>query len=407
MTSRPSRARALGFVLAALAGGAAACSDAHIKLLEPPQTLRIPDGGQPDHRDQKPPEAGPPAVNIDALRRSACERYSTTGEREQALLMMVLDVSNSMSAPFGSTGSRWDAERPILNEAINTMPSTIALGALYYPNMATPAGTQPRPASACVNTQALIPVNLLGAPDSRHRGRIQRSLATMQPNPQAGTPTLDAYLVGLSALGSSTLEGSRQMLLITDGQPTFAEGCVGTGDMSSSVDPGPVISVVDAARRAGVRTYVIGSPGSEGASFNGGDSRSWLSAAAEAGGTARSNCSHEGPRYCHFDLVSEPDLAGGLRSALSDIEERMMRCEFFFTDDRDLLGQYALNLVLTTEDGKQSLLPTAPSENCTQGWHYSDDKQRVVLCENTCAALRGHNQAVLEFLFFGCVQGRP
>jgi hypothetical protein len=322
--------------------------------------------------------------------------------------MMVIDVSNSMSTPFGTAGSRWDAERPILIEAVTGMPSTIALGALYYPNMATPAGTQPRPASACVNTQALIPVNLLGAPDSRQRGRIERSLAAMQPNPQAGTPTLDAYLVGLSALGSATLQGSRQMLLITDGQPTFSEGCVGTGDMNAVVDPGPVLSVVDAARRAGVRTYVIGSPGSETPLPSGGDSRSWLSTAAEAGGTARANCSSTGPRYCHFDLAGEPDLAGGLRSALSEIEERMMRCEFFFTDDRDLLGQYALNLVLTMEDGTQSLLPTATSENCSQGWHYSDDKKRVVLCEDTCTALRSQNQAVLEFLFFGCVQsGRP
>ena len=412
MISRPGRARTSGFVLGAVvAASAVACSDAHIKLLEPPQTLRLPDagaggagsGGTSGNEDS----GGPPAVDIEALRRTACERYVTNGEMEQALLMMIIDVSNSMSIPFGTSGSRWDAERPILSEAVTRMPSIIGLGALYYPNMGTTSsGAQPRPANTCVNTAELIPVNLLGTPDSRQRTRILRSISQMQPNPQAGTPTMDAYLVGLSSLGSSTLQGSRQMLLITDGQPTFAEGCVGTGQSDSPVDPTPVIRVVDAARRAGVRTYVIGSPGSETA-LNGGDSRTWLSAAAEAGGTARPNCSHTGPRYCHFDLATDPDFGGGLRTAFSEIQERMLRCEFYFTDG-DPLNQYALNLVLTTEDGTQTLLPTAPSDQCSQGWHYSEDKQRVLLCKDTCTTLRNQNQARVEFLFFGCTQNnRP
>lgn len=395
--------RGIGAV--ALAALGASCSDAHITLLEPAETPYLPDAGDPESREEAGAPA--PAPDLDALRRTACERFISTGEREQALLMAVLDVSNSMAAPFGAGGTRWDAERPIFADAISTLPWSIGLGVLYYPNMATAPSLQPRSISACVNTQALIPVNLLGGADSRHRGRILRSLASVQPNPQGGTPTLDAYLVGLSALGSTTLVGSRQMLLVTDGHPTFSEGCVGTGESDDPVDPGPVISVIDAARRAGVRTYVIGSPGSDAPSFSGEDSRGWLSVAAEAGGTSRGNCSHGGPRYCHFDLANEADLAPGLRGALSEIEERMMRCEFYFTDG-DLLSRYALNVVLTTEDGRQRLLPTASSDRCADGWYYGDDKARVALCEDTCATLRSQSQARIEFLFFGCTQaGRP
>jgi hypothetical protein len=394
MTVRAGRART-SVVLVGTALGIAACGETHIHLLDP-ELQRKPDAAAP--------EAGVVKPDIDAIRRAACVRFVTDGDREQALLMFVIDVSNSMSTPYGTTGTRWDAERPVLASAVNALPASVGVGALYYPNMPTPPSATPRSASACVNTQALIPVNLLGAPDSRQRSRIGRSFSQVQPNTQGGTPTLDAYLVGLNALGSTTLGGTRQMLLITDGFPTFSEDCVGTGEIDDPVDHAPVIQAIDAARRAGVKTFVIGSPGSDSGGINGEDSRPWLSQAAEAGGTARASCSHTGPRYCHFDMASEPDLQGGLTRALAEIQDTVVRCDFSFpqTPDGDLLASYSVNVVLTGADSTQTLLPLDPSASCLDGWHYSDDQHEIVLCSRTCDTIRNQNTAELEFLF-SCV----
>ena len=57
------------------------------------------------------------------------------------------------------------------------LPASTAVGIIYYPNLGnTGAGTTPRPISACVNTNAMIPIDLLGAAGSAHR-RPNRAVA--------------------------------------------------------------------------------------------------------------------------------------------------------------------------------------------------------------------------------------
>jgi hypothetical protein len=342
------------------------------------------------------------APGVDGL-RAQCSRWTATLEPEQALLMLVIDVSGSMSTPSTAQSTRWGVERPILGTTVDALPGGVGVGVLYYPNMATPPSTVPRPVSACVNTDATIPVDLLGSAGSRQRTRIQRSLATTEPNAHGGTPTLDAYLAGLEELGRTTLAGTRQMLLITDGQPTFSEGCVGSGQVNALVDVAPVVDAVANAHRAGIDTFVIGSPGSEQVSFGGNDARPWLSQAAEAGGTAVPGCSDTGPHYCHFDLVTQPDLAQGLQTALGDIASRIVRCDFPLPEppQNESLDLQTVNVVLTASGGKETLLANDASSSCMDGWQYSADHQRIVLCPDTCTLVRAELGSKLES-FVGC-----
>jgi hypothetical protein len=302
-----------------------------------------------------------------------------------------------------STVSKWSVEESVLSDEVSSWPGRVGLGGLLFPNMATAPSASSRPTSACVNLAAMIPVGMLGTGSSRQRAMLTRSLSLTQPNPQGGAPTLDAYLAGLDELGRAPFDGARQMLLITDGQPTFAEGCVGTGTIDSPVDPGPIVSAISAARRAGVRTFVIGSPGSQRTNSRGDDARPWLSYAAEAGGTAQEPCSDNGPNYCHYDMTRDTDFSRDLRGAFSDIARRILHCDVPLPDppQNQRLDFDRVNVVFTSSDGASTILLRDDSPSCSLGWRYSSDRQSIVLCGDACTAVNAELGAKLEFVF-GC-----
>jgi hypothetical protein len=324
-------------------------------------------------------------------------------------MMSIIDVSGTMAyATQGASASKWDIERSILGEAIGAMPAKVGIGVLYFPNMATSPSSSPRPVSACVNLGALVPIALLGSYTSRQRDILARSLALTEPNLQGGAPTLDAYLAGLEELGRTSIDGTRQMLLITDGQPTFSENCVGGGTVESPVDPSPLVNAIYAARRAGVRTFVVGSPGSQWTNSRGDDARPWLSLAAEAGGTPVSQCSHSGPNFCHYDMTREPNFGRALRDALDDIERRIVRCDVPLPDppQSEALDPDRVNVVFTSNAGSSTIVARNDSQSCRDGWHYSNDQRSIVLCDTTCSRVTGELGSKLELLF-GCASVAP
>ena len=400
--SRAWRAACRRVVLAAafLAG----CGTEHVRLLEPPDSGTA----KRDSGASKGDSGSARPSDLAALRRAACSQWTAESGPDPALLMLVVDVSGSMTfadPTSNGTVSKWGVERPILSSTIDGFPASLGVGVLYYPNKPTPQSATQRPASACVNVDAMIHVQYLGSRGSRQRYAIQQSLASTEPTTQEGTPTLDAYLVALQELGSTTLGGSRQLLLITDGQPTFAEGCVGTGGLDVPVDETPIIDAIAAAKRAGIRTFVIGSPGSEQGTITGVDARPWLSRAAEAGGTARQGCSHSGPRYCHFDMVEEPNFGAGLTQALTEIGGSITQCDIPLPAPpaNQRLDQSKLNVVLTTGGGRESLVFRDDSPACAngEGWQYGANRDRITLCAKTCGAVRADPSARIDFIV-GC-----
>lgn len=338
------------------------------------------------------------------LRKKACAGWSSEPELLPIVLMLVVDTSASMNErPGGGRGgdTKWTITRDALGSAVDGLPPTAAVGVLYFPNEDTRASDVPRPVSECVNTQAMIPIGLLGDAGSAQRDAIASSLRRTEP--AGSTPTHDAYDYALvNGMQASQLTGNRFMLLITDGAPTLGKDCQGGGLPTTPAPTQPIIDEVLAARQDGIRSFIIGSPGSE--RVNGVDVRPWMSEAAVLGGTAPSGCSLDGPDFCHIDLSQDPDFAGALNAALARILGLLTSCAFEVPatgKDGQPVNRDQINVIYTPGDGSDEvLLGYDAAPGCQDGWQF-DDTGRVVLCPHSCFQAQNDPDSQVELLF-GC-----
>lgn len=317
----------------------------------------------------------------------ACAGQSAGAEAAPSALQLIVDTSGSMNqnAP-GARGSKWDVTRRAVLEAVDGMPPDTSLGLIFYPNV-------PVDAEPCFDRETAVGVAALENQRSQQRQRIQR--AFQRQNPNGGTPTHDAYRYALEEISAAPAQGSRFVVLITDGIPTYSLGCEGTGRQEDAVDAAPMIAEAAAAAERGIRTFVIGSPGSEGA-------RESLSRMAEAGGTALSQCSHAGPSYCHFDMTRERDLGEGLVNALGIISGVALSCRYAVPAPQTggTLDPGKVNVLFTPPGGPQELIGQSQQAGCNEGWQYSDDQRQIRLCSATCERVQA-SEGNLE-LQFGC-----
>jgi hypothetical protein len=189
-------------------------------------------------------------------------------------------------------------------------------------------------------------------------------------------------------------------------QPTFLQGCWGTGEAALPVDEQPLIDAVAQACAAdGIATFIVGAPGGEASVDSGDDRRPWLSLAAELGGTAPSGCTHDGTGdegYCHLDLVEEPDFAVALERALTTIAYSVMPGDYVIPpSETSESGLDAMRVVFTNGAGESLRLLRSESADCERGWYYSADAMQVTLCEVSCLKIKAEPEGLLEFLF-GC-----
>jgi hypothetical protein len=344
-----------------------------------------------------------PDETADGLRMKACAGWTSEPELLPTVLQLVVDTSLSMDQTTNATNGRtkWEITQEALGVAIASLPATTALGVLYYPNMSTQGSDTPRDVSACVNVNALIPVELLGDAGSAHRETIDDSLD--RAGPDGSTPTHDAYHYALeNGLKQADEEGNKFMLVITDGAPTLELGCMGEGVPRSPSPTQPIVDEVLATRNDAIRTFIIGSPGTED-NGNGEDSRPWMSRAAALGGTARSGCSLNGPNYCHIDLSQESDFAGALNAALARILGQIVSCSFELPAPPagETLNLSEINVIYSPgSGGADQLVGRDDSPDCQDGWQL-DSNNRVVLCPNVCDMVQRDPQGTVELLF-GC-----
>lgn len=310
------------------------------------------------------------------------------------VVQMVVDTSASMAWPPGwepdskeppaDCDSKWDITRGALTTALGELSSATLLGVNFYPNVENGA-------ESCVRNEIAIPMAALGDEGSEQRKRLSAELAAVRP--RGGTPTHAAYRFGLETLERRRLWGNGFVVLITDGAPNFTASCAGGRE---PVDSAPLVAEAARALDRGVRTYVIGSPGSEPA-------RSALSRMAIAGGTGADDCSHDGPRYCHFDMTGAADLGRSLEAALSRVSEALTRCEYGIPQAPAgmAFASDLVNVLYTPRNGSPELLSVNEAGGCTDGWAYSADGRRIVLCEETCRAAQREPGTRLEVVF-GC-----
>jgi hypothetical protein len=368
-----------------------------------------PDAGGPELLGFSGPR-GLRDAGLDDLRSAACAREIVAPEQRPAVLQLVVDVSGSMNlrAP-GSEQSRWEVVRTALWDAISVLPGGAAVGMLFFPNQSTiasePTGTYadpPRAITDCVNVDALIEASALGAADSAHRRRLKASLDALTPS--GGTPTHDAFEVARAALEAVDLGGDRFLLLLTDGQPTFSAGCRGNGVAQRTADPRPLVDLAREAQAGAIRTFVIGAPGSEQVGVPVfADARSWLSRMALAGGTALSECSVDGPDFCHLDMTEQPDFAEALSGALRQITGQVLTCSYTLPIPPAgmALDLDDVNLYMIGTDGEAELVPRAEDTRCREGWQYTGTNAGIQLCSETCERVQSDPDAQIELLL-GC-----
>ncbi|HWA75418.1 MAG TPA: vWA domain-containing protein [Polyangiaceae bacterium] len=318
-----------------------------------------------------------------------CVGTSSTTTPLPPVLAFLIDISNSMSrAPDGAaagTPTKWVSTRDALVKAFTDMAEGTGTGLLYFPNAAINA-------MPCFNGQVAVPIAPL---TMTQRQSILMSLRTTQPN--GHTPTHDAYRFALQTVEASTLPGAKYVVLVTDGSPTFSLGCIGDG--MTSVDASPIVQEAAGAFTRGIKTFVIGSPGSEA-------SRASLSQIATQGGTPLAGCSDAGPNYCHFDMTTAPDLSAALNAAFMAITGQVVSCSYSIPPPMgsNVIDPTMVNVNLTSGSGQVTAIPRDTSNMpCTQGWQFSADQTQIVLCSDTCAQIKTDMSAKVDVVL-GCKQ---
>jgi len=293
------------------------------------------------------------------------------------VIQFVVDTSGSMNwvagterLPDDGERSKWEITREALTTAIANMPDAAAVGISYYPNT---GGGGPQ----CHRPLAVAPIARL---TPEHRALIERANADQVA--EGGTPTHAAYEFGVEQLGASALAGSRFLVLITDGIPTYTLECGGDGQ--TRVDGEPLVASVDTHfRDEAIKTFVIGSPGSE-------EARDELSKMAVVGGTSADGCSTEAAANCHFDMTSAEDFSAALRQALGDIAEATLGCDYAVPEPpagRSRIDLNAVSVVVESGGTPISEFARSSSADCESGWQYSSDQTSIVLCRSTCEEL--------------------
>lgn len=335
---------------------------------------------------------------------AACAGWQHEGEVLPSTIQLVIDVSSSMRdrAP-GTDRSKWEVTRDLLLEGIvgvegNGLPGSVAVGVLFYPNQSGVEGTpEPQDVSECVNIDALVSAEPLGTADGEHRDLVRDVIESAVT--ETWTPTHDAFRYALNeGLLPSQIPGNKFMLLITDGTPTISLDCVqGQGQGATGVDPEPIVDEIARAAGLGIRTFLIGSPGSE-------DNREWMSRAAVLGGSAPQGCNIAGPvgEYCHMDMTTADDFTQALREGLARIAGVLTPCTYSYPEppEGQTIDDNQINVVVKKADGTSTLIVRDDQGECTEGWRLGDENE-IELCPQTCSDVQLEPTTTVE-LAFGC-----
>jgi len=353
--------------------------------------------------DGSPPQGPDRAGASDLLglvdgeeRPPACSDQVAPAAGRPPLIQFVVDTSGSMNwvagterTPRSGEQSKWQITQRALATAIAGMPDEIAVGLTYFPNLQQ--GDR-----QCFRPEVAAPLAPLTADQ---RALIQR--VNDAESAFGGTPTHGAYRFGVEQLQASTLEGPRFLLLITDGIPTYSLSCSDDEDGRTRVDGAPLVQEVQARfRDSEIRTFVIGSPGSE-------EARDELSQMAAVGGTASPGCDVGGPAFCHFDMTAEPDFSQALNRALAQITRATLACDYAVPRPPGGLRIDFNDASVVLESGGTTVreFERAASGECSEGWQLGTDRTSLHLCPATCNELQGllqQDPALGVSIKFGC-----
>ncbi len=325
----------------------------------------------------------------------ACATATASASLLPTYLQFLVDISGSMNCnpsdpptvgcDTPGPDSKWVLTRKALESAIAMLPASTGAGVISYPNVV--GGS-----NLCFSGQAAVPLALL---DDAQRQLINSTLDATTPS--GATPTEDAYLYTTQSFGTVPAAANKFIVLITDGMPTVGLGCIGNGE--DPVDTSALPDEAHTAAAAGVKTFVIGSPGSQ-------DFRSSLSQMALQGSTGPAGCSNNGPNYCHLDMTTQPDFGQAISDALAAIASKAISCTFDVPDPSPgvKLDLNYVNVIYVSGGGPPQYMVYSGSDAGTcsgNGWTYTLDKKQIILCDQTCQQVQADSQASIS-IQFGC-----
>lgn len=340
-------------------------------------------------------DGGPGHLSADA----ACATSVHGAEAKPANLLFQLDVSGSMNCPASdhssptcaaSPQSRWNVFRSALKTTLASLPSYNGAGLMHFPT-----GT-----GLFSNHTGCVPdaPDVALAPLSSSLGAIGSALDARTP--AGGTPTHDGVKAALAQLAQSSVSGTKFLVLATDGAANFCSTCdISCDATAQAADNLQMVADIAAAAHAGVRTFVIGVPGSD-------NFRALLSRMAEAGDTKTSaTCSSGDPASspsvgtCHYDMTTAPDFGAALQAALAAINGEALSCVFDIpVDDGGAFDPSKVNVELTDNGQTHDVLQDSTHQD---GWDYSSDHKQIVLYGKACDDAK-HATTGKVTILFGC-----
>lgn len=279
---------------------------------------------------------------LDTLGQSAsgvCSTSKQAAEFSQINMLIVLDKSGSMnSKPTGYTKTKWEGAVDSLKTALKPTETLVHYGFMLFPYLATGEVT------SCELADGEFAVNIgVGLAADTVPAINDLMAATV---PLGGTPTakalgsaLDYYTTG----AGFNLVGAKYVLLVTDGGPNCnadvicqPETCTANMDKSGScgngvanccdismavsgrpnpqtlcLDDKSVLAQINALNLAGIKTFVVGIPGTEAYA-------SYLDTFAVAGGVPVTDTTKA---HSYYEVTGE----SGLVQAFTDITTSLVR----------------------------------------------------------------------------------
>lgn len=360
----------------------------------------VPDGGGGDAAAPSGPDACGELVGLEQ-----CGGTKKEAKLNTINVLLVIDKSGSMEdQPAGFATDKWTALKSALGSVLSNVNERVHVGLVLYPfSTERPIGLDDCGVDCCTvpDGEAAVVVNV--GPGSESAPAINTRLEATSPG--GGTPTAAAlaraYEYFDTGAGAS-LEGSRYVLLATDGGPNCnaalscdEERCTPNldGDCDGAncceeagefcVDDAAVTAEITKLNGAGIPTFVIGIPGTE-------DYREYLDDFAVAGGVPRTGSSRD------YYAVSADQGVQGLVDVFTDITTELVRsCEIELTEKPPNL--MSVNVAVDCRVVSQANAPDG------SGWEFDQEPEptKVILNGPVCEDLRA-NGATRVDVVYGC-----
>lgn len=329
---------------------------------------------------------------------------SVFGNKVPASILVVLDKSGSMSGGDDEP-DKWGPTVQALNTMTNAADPALGMGLLPFPagnfddsalvacslNPSTPQCAALFADGGCMDV-ASSPVVPVG-PLSETKQAISTWLASNDPS--GNTPTLRALQTAYEIMRTASVEGERYVLLMTDGVPTTHQPAqFGFPEMNVECKQLADIEAETLAAASGapaVKTFVIGSPGSEGAA-------DFLSQLAINGETPRSPACSAATKDCHYQ-IGTANFQAELEAALNEIAGAVSDCVFEIPEGDENVDPNLVNVAVETSGGT---IETYKDTSHQDGWDYTDSTQtKIQLYGPACQAYLAEEGAKV-IIVLGC-----